>query len=113
MKLAFVLSMPGVASWNGRWSGEGKLYAVVRNFGSSQKTRAWLGKVVADGPYRYHWSDGWAAKVDVREVEPSEGRKLAKASSGFCGYEWMIDSILQYGHIYADHEKPEKVSSSQ
>ena len=110
MKLAFTLTMPGVASWNGRWSGDGRLYVAVRSFGNSQKTRAKLQPIIDKGSYSYGWSDGWRAAVTVREVEAREGTRLQKVSNGFCGYEWMIDSILAYGRILADHEKPEMVN---
>lgn len=106
MKLAFTLSMPGVASWNGRWSGKGRLYVIVKTYGSSRKTREHVERVLKAAPYYYRWSDGWAARIDVREVEAREGTRLAKASNGFCGYDWMVESIWCYGAIYADHEKP-------
>ena len=98
----FTLSMPGVASWNGKWSGEGKCYARTRRV--SQK--------VADslkGYYHYSWKDGWAAGVSVKASSGSaETSKVARKSLGFYGYDWMIDSILKHGAIYADHEVPEK-----
>lgn len=112
MKLAFVLSMPAVASWNGKWSGEGKLYVVVRSFGASVKGRERAQKALANAPYLYRWDDGWIAQVDVREVEPQEARRLTKASSGFCGYEWMIESILSHGKIYAGHEVPNTAATA-
>ena len=41
--LAFVLTMPNIGSWNGKWSGEGNFYAITRfvfNFGDHD----WLEK---------------------------------------------------------------------
>lgn len=32
MILAFTLSMPNCASWNGRWSGEGRKYVIIKAF---------------------------------------------------------------------------------
>ena len=40
MILSFTLSMPGNNSWNGKWSGAGKLYAKVINFGRTKKAIA-------------------------------------------------------------------------
>ena len=28
--VVFELTMPGVGSWNGRWSGEGRYYAILK-----------------------------------------------------------------------------------
>ena len=97
MTLAFILTMPGCNSWDGRWSGEGCLHARVRNLGRSQKAEA-QGRLLV-GSYGYRWSDGWAASVDVREVDAAEARRLRSKSVGFAGYDWMIDSILTHGEI--------------
>lgn len=106
MNVAFVLSMPGVASWNGHWSGEGKLYAVVRNYGASKKA-AEKYSALARKSYHYRWDDGWCARVDVKVLaSAAEARQMRKHTKGFCGYEWMIDSILDHGAIYASHEGP-------
>lgn len=108
MYLIYTLSMPGVASWNGRWSGEGKFYAVVRQYGT-RRSQEFARKILNDAPYHYRWNDGWAAQVSVREATSLEARRAKKASQGFCGYDWMIDSIETYGAIYANHEKPASV----
>ena len=50
--------------------------------------------------FGYNFGDGWFASVEVRAVNRSEARTLRKASQGFCGYEWMIESILYDGAIY-------------
>lgn len=89
---AFTLSMPGVNSWDGKWTGEGSLYA---------KTQAVLEKD-ADALkdyYSYDFGDGWRAAVKVRRVDSREAAKIRKKSKGFCGYDWMIASILQHGDI--------------
>lgn len=97
MILAFKLTMPGIASWNGHWSGEGRLYARTRTV--SQKK----GEEVLDGKdktyFSYSWDDGWSAKVEASHIDSNEKRKLAKNSKGFYGYDWMIDSILTHGKI--------------
>jgi hypothetical protein len=93
---AFILTMPGSPSWNGKWSGDGQLYARIT------KTRS---KKIYDklkdleGNYGYRWDDGWCANVRVVEVDSSQARDIRKNSRGFAGYDWMIDSIKNHGHI--------------
>lgn len=95
-KALFVLSMPGVGSWNGKWSGEGRFYARTC-------TAFFRGKPIypelKEGKFHYHWDDGWAACVEVKFVTPSEAKKAEKQSKGFCGYEWMVESLKKYGKI--------------
>lgn len=99
MKVSFELSMPGVNSWNGRWSGEGRKYVVVRTFGDSKKSRARILPLIDKGYFHYSFGDGWRAGVTVKQVESKEARQLIKRSAGFCGYDWMIDSIIYNGKI--------------
>lgn len=89
-RVIFELSMPSNNAWNGKWSGEGGDYTVAKRIAvakfDSLKPR-----------YTYNFGDGWIAAVRVREAAPRE-----KASNRFCGYEWMIDSILKRGAITAE-----------
>ena len=101
--LVFTLSMPNCSSWDGKWSGEGRKYAIVKTFTGVKKTLK--AAVIRDnGYYHYSWSDGWAAGITVKEVDSSQAAKIRKESQGFCGYDWMVDSILMYGKPMADHE---------
>jgi hypothetical protein len=100
MLVSFELSMPGNNSWNGRWSGEGRLYARVVNVGSSKKAREKYEKLI--GHHSYNFGDGWRASVTVREVTSSAARKLRKDTAGFCGYDWMIHSLRDWGEILAE-----------
>jgi len=104
MILSFTLSMPNVASWNGEWSGEGKLYAIVKNFGRSKKTAEKVQAILDKGYFRYNFGDGWSAGVTVKEVDVKEAAKIRKKSAGFFGYNWMIDSIIQDGIITVPSE---------
>lgn len=97
MLVSFELSMPGSPSWNGKWSGEGRLYCRVRNVGVSKKAREKWEKLI--GNHSYRWDDGWCARITVREVTSSAARKLRKDSVGFSGYDWMIDALARYGRI--------------
>jgi hypothetical protein len=89
-RIIFQLSMPSNNSWNGKWSGEENIYTVARTLPEKQfqglKCR-----------YTYSFGDGWVAAVSIRAASPRE-----KATNRFCGYEWMIDSILKRGTITAD-----------
>src|SRR5574340_27799 len=90
--VAFSLSMPGVASWNNRWSGEGKLYARLKSMPLDRAKKL-------EGSYSYAWPDGWCARVAAQIVDSKEAARLRKKSAGFCGYDWMIDSIIRHGKI--------------
>ena len=96
--MSYELSMPSNNAWNGRWSGENDLYAVVRRYDVAPTPD---GKQLAGGYFTYSFGDGWAAAITVREVTPGAAAKLRKQSKGFCGYEWMIDSIERHGAILA------------
>jgi hypothetical protein len=102
MILSFELTMPNVGSWNGKWSGESNLYIKFRNIPKKQAEEIMQGKGVRD--FRYNWDDGWSANVKVCQVDSSTKRNLEKRSKGFCGYDWMIDSIIKHDKIIASWE---------
>lgn len=97
MLLSFELTMPNNNSWNGKWSGEGSLYAVVKNIRSKKVVQ----KLLDGGSWYYNFGDGWGANVSVTEVNAQTAKKIRKASKGFCGYNWMIDSIMYHDEIRA------------
>ncbi len=103
MILAFTLSMPGSPSWNGRWSGEDRLFVKLVSFvGAKRGAKA---KTILDnGPYFYRWTDGWRACIDVEEVDAKRAAQLRRKSAGFNGYDWMVDTIITYGKPLATHE---------
>lgn len=94
MPLLFILSMPSNNSWNGRWSGEENVYAKTRPMPRSAKKKD---QVI--GTHYHNFGDGWCAAVECRAVTTAEARKIMKFSRGFCGYDWMINSIMLYGEI--------------
>lgn len=112
MIIQFTLSMPNRGSWNGGWSGENNLYAIVKKF-TTIKAREKADKILCAGSYYYQWSDGWGASVDVKEIDSLTSRRARKASRGFCGYDWMVESILNHGAIYASHEIPKTVATEK
>src|SRR5262245_14583384 len=103
--LCFSLSMPSRASWNGRWSGAGRVYFIIRKVLGNAKAQERARKMVEHRGYSYRWSDGWAALVSVRPVDGKEARQLRKKTDGFCGYDWMITSIYEHGAIYASTDE--------
>ena len=105
MILAFELSMPGIGSWNKKWSGEGRYYAMVKNMGRSQKAKAQGHDIIANQPYNHSWDDGWRARIDVRQVDAQEARKIRRDTKGFCGYDWMVENIMLCGSIKRPEEK--------
>lgn len=94
MTLLFELTMPGVASWNGRWSGEGKRYLFCKTF-TTTKGKAKAEEILKIRDFGYSWPDGWYANVEVSKIESRDKRKFTKLSSGFCGYDWMANSIVE------------------
>ena len=90
--VVFILSMPHVASWNNKWSGEGKIYARLRK--DNEVPVDYI-----DQSFEYRWKDGWGASVEVKKVDAKEAAKIRKCSVGFYGYDWMIDSIIDHGKI--------------
>lgn len=99
MILSFTLSMPNVGSWNGKWSGESKTYAKIHNFGKSKKGTEKAREILSKGDYYYNFGDGWGASVRVKEVDSKEATLIRRKSAGFCGYDWMVNEILDFGKI--------------
>src|SRR5690554_3261025 len=91
----FTLSMPNNNAWNGKWTGEGRDYVRGKSFRNSDER---LDNFEEKG-YLYDFGDGWVARVDVKEVTAQKRRKAMKNSDGFCGYDWMIHSIIKNGEI--------------
>lgn len=96
MLLSFTLSMPSNNSWNGKWTGEGGNYVKVIVVSVKDAT-----PILDKGYFHYNFGDGWAAGIHVKEITAAEAFTFRKESDGFCGYEWMVDSIIAYGEIRA------------
>lgn len=96
--VCFELTMPNRGSWNGKWSGQDNKYYIIRKIHISH-----IAKFIPDGKrdsYHYSWNDGWGANVSCEVIDSIEARKRRKISKGFCGYEWMINNIIEYGTAY-------------
>lgn len=104
MKVSFELTMPNVGSWNGKWTGAAKKYYKIRTlrFKSTQKTVNDLLVGKAFRNFYYNFGDGWGANVRMEIVDAKEARKRENNSAGFCGYEWMIESIIKHGKILVE-----------
>ncbi len=107
MKVSFQLTMPNVGSWNGKWTGAAKKYWVIRTY-RSKEDKEKISNLLAARDYQsfyYNFGDGWGANIRIEIVGPGEARQREKHSAGFCGYEWMINSILKHGKILIDEPK--------
>ena len=103
MTIAFTLSMPSKASWNGHWSGEGRPYIRVKTLYKKYYTGYPLDKILEQRDFYYTWNDGWTACVTAERVDSKEATRLRNKSVGFYGYDWMIESILKIGRIDRDY----------
>ena len=91
--IVFKLTMPNVRSWNGKWTEADRVF--VRTADERK-----VPKKLHDKDFFYRWEDGWTACVSVRKMPVNEARKLERRSNGFCGYDWMIKSLMQDGYIH-------------
>lgn len=98
--IVFTLSMIGIGSWNGKWTGEKNLYC--RCIEERLVPKTLVGK-----SFCYAWDDGWCANVDVKKVPCREAEKMKRKSAGFCGYDWMIDSLIRHGYIISPSDERE------
>ena len=96
--IVFELTMPSKGSWNGKWSQEGTCFA--RTYSQHKVPKEYWNK-----KFYYRWDDGWTACVSVTQMPAEEARKIARKSKGFCGYDWMIDSIIECGRILTRAER--------
>ena len=92
----FTLTMPNCGSWNGKWTGEGRVYAIAKKAFRRGKE---IYPLCKEGNYYHGWNDGWGANVEAKLVTPREAKEVMKKSKGFAGYDWMVDNILMTGKI--------------
>lgn len=104
MILVFELSMPNVNTWNGSWSGAGKIFARTRTLPNNKKQGRIAQQILDNQPYRYNFGDGWTAMVKVYSTDSKEAAKIRRNSEGFLGYDWMIESIKNALTIHPDYK---------
>lgn len=92
--IIFELTMPNRGSWNGKWSGDNKVHVITKHNNK-------VSKELNNKEYCYTWDDGWTACIKVYKMNANtkEYRQLIKNNIGFCGYNWMVDSIIEHGKI--------------
>lgn len=93
MIVLFRLTMPTCGSWDGTWSGAKDGHFLFRNI---PKTKA---ASLIHKSWKYSWEDGWTAQITAEPSNCHDKRKLIKKTKGFCGYDWMVDSIIEKGTI--------------
>ena len=100
--LLFTLTIPKPPSWNGKWSLAHEKHTRARTFLDNEYYQLPLNII---GTHYYRWNDGWTAQIDVT-VTNSDRKKERhlKNSAGFCGYDWMIDSLLKCGEIKSQYD---------
>ena len=89
--ILFILSMPVVVSWDGKWSGDDKRYYMTRVLDYPYEENL-IGK-----KFRHKFADGSVAEVSCISVHVDIGEYLMTLSDGFYAYEWMITNIIQNG----------------
>jgi hypothetical protein len=100
--ISFQLTMPNVGSWNGKWTGAEKQYYAIQRFSKKNNRPFALLENNKSKSWYYNFGDGWGANVKMEIVDRVEAKRREKISSGFCGYEWMIESILKFNKIQTE-----------
>lgn len=106
--ISFELTMPNKGSWNGKWSGENDKYFIINSYSEKYlNSKDYFKRLLDKGTdsWYYNFGDGWGANVQAQIIDGIESRKRRKASKGFCGYDWMVESILFIGKIDPDYKK--------
>lgn len=91
--------MPNCGSWDGKWSGSSRIHTCFRSF-HGKKGEEKAKSILEKGHFSYNFGDGWRASIEPKHLTPSELRAFRRLSDGFCGYDWMVDSIVLDGEIY-------------
>jgi hypothetical protein len=106
--LLFQLTMPNVGSHNGKWTAADKKFFIHRKVDGKffDEHIAPLQPLPLSSLVWFHdFGDGWGANVTLKVVDADTARKAMKTSSGFAGYDWMVDSILKDGTIKTEQSR--------
>lgn len=95
--LLFELTMPNNGSWNNKWSGENDNHYLIKRV--SYKAFVEHYAEYAGKSWYYRWSDGWTACITCEALNSKEIVPYRKKAGNFCGYDWMVSSIMQCGEI--------------
>jgi hypothetical protein len=99
INLIFRLSMPGTGPNGERWNSDNRVHALIRPVPRNLKSTENANKLLAAKSWRYDFGDGWIAQVDVEQGTQQTVHRARRLSQGFCGYDWMVASILEHGEI--------------
>lgn len=104
--IAYILTMPNVGSWNGKFTGEGKFYCTVKSYMADSNIPQ---KVLSmKYGFRYDFGDGWSANIKAEQIKGNQKAKYRRESKGFYGYEWMITEIEEFGRIKTRAERDQE-----
>ena len=76
----FIITMPNVNTWNGRWSGENEIYA--KSLTAFRRNKP-IYENLKEGNYGYNFGDGWRANVEVKFTTKRDANSIMKKSKGF------------------------------
>lgn len=102
--LSFELTMPQRGSTDGKWGGDNRRHIIINNLTFFTVWKILKGDSTKD--FLYNFGDGWLAQVKVTKLDST---KKIPRSTNFCGYAWMIDSIITNGYIKATDGDKEMV----
>ena len=105
----FILTMPNNNAWNGKWTGQGRLFCIVNKYKNKDPVLENINK--SDSHY-YDFEDGWGALVKIKKIDAIEAKVYKKQSCGFSSYSWMVKEIEQYGRILTRKERHERRAES-
>lgn len=101
--VSFELKMTNIGSWNGKWTGEGKRYIIVKSL-----SKDIVAKIFGDKnfeTYHHSWGDGWGCNIIVMKIDSDIKNSFSKEfKNGFCGYEWMVDNIISHQSAYSKED---------
>ena len=101
----FTLTMPNNNSWNGKWTGEGYFFGIVKSYKLNSDA---LKNVDKKNHHYYDFGDGWGASVSIEKIDGRKSAGYRRRSRGFSGYDWMITEIEKYGRILTRDERQKK-----
>lgn len=101
-----------IGSWDGKWSGSGKVFAKLKSISKEQKEKLeQMGFSIQKGDshsFHYDFWDGWSCNVIMKVGTKKEFQSIMKQSQGFLGYDWMIKDILECGRIVGENRRKDR-----
>jgi len=107
MNLSFQLTFPKVNTWDGNFTGSDKNYIIAKSVSKIDYNRI-MGQSSTKS-FSYDFGDGWIAKIEIKKIDKKQVKNIQKTSDGFMNYEWMADSIINFGEILNDEQRIQKL----